>query len=150
MNALVYIKSSWPTIRGDAAMFIGKVLKASRNPKKGPRKNREAPHVTVYTYPHIYIYIYIYIYNIKTSIWPSLPPCLSQTVLYKSHVLTTKRCNFLDGQLGENCWYFSVSKYFCISYRNYHFYQVVHHKYKKSSPWWDICGKISDFSVSIR
>jgi hypothetical protein len=27
MNALVYVKSSWPVIRGNAAMFIGKVLK---------------------------------------------------------------------------------------------------------------------------
>jgi hypothetical protein len=27
MNALVYVKSSWPAIRGNAAMFIGKVLK---------------------------------------------------------------------------------------------------------------------------
>jgi hypothetical protein len=43
MNALLYIKSSWPTIRGNAAMFIGKVFKVSTNPNKGPRKNLEAP-----------------------------------------------------------------------------------------------------------
>jgi len=77
MNALVYIRSSWPTIRGNAAMFIGEVLKAGTNLNKGPRKDQEAPNVTVYIYP--------YIYNIQISLYLSLPPCLPE-------VCCTVRC----------------------------------------------------------
>jgi len=36
-------------------MFIGEVLKAGTNLNKGPRKDQEAPNVTV----HIYIYMYL-------------------------------------------------------------------------------------------
>jgi len=76
-------------------MFIGKVLKAGTYLNKGPRKNQEALHVTVY------IYIYIYKISKCPSVFPSQPVYLKCVV--QSNVVTTKRCYFLDGQLWKNC-----------------------------------------------
>jgi len=74
-------------------MFIGEVLKAGTNLSKGPRKDQETPHVTVYIFTHIYIYIYIYIQmSLCLSSHPIYPKCVVQ-----SNVVTTKRCYFVDG-----------------------------------------------------
>ena len=60
-------------------MFIGEVLKAGTNLSKGPRKDQETPHVTVYIFTHIYIYIYIYP-NVPLSFLPPYLPKVCCTV----------------------------------------------------------------------